>query len=69
MIEELTHLVMIRQGHTVFEINHITKEVVVANTYPDVKRPALIRIVKKDGCDYVSALNMKNAIKQFNKRR
>lgn len=54
----------IHQGHTIFKINHITKEVLVADVVVDgTKR----KIIPEDGCEYVAALNMKNAIKHYNK--
>ncbi len=55
------------QGHTLFEINHITKQVLVAETFIDDKGKR--RCMPKDGCEYVAALNMKNAIKKYNKGR
>lgn len=67
MIEEGTRLVRTQRGHTVFELNHLTKEIVVADTFPDAARPSLTRIITKPNCDYVSALNMKNVIKQYNR--
>ncbi len=52
------------QGHTLFMINHITKEIVVADVFIDgIKN----KIIPEPGCEYAAALNMKNAIKKYNK--
>jgi hypothetical protein len=53
------------QGHTLFEINHHTKEIVVANTFVDEQGKR--RCMPQEGCEYVAALNMKNAIKKYNR--
>ena len=54
----------IHAGHTLFEINHITKEVIPASIeIVDGKK----RVMVKSGCEYIAALNLKNAIKKYNK--
>ncbi len=54
----------IYQGHTIFKINHLTKEITVAEVVIDgTKR----KIIPEDGCEYIAALNLKNAIKHYNK--
>lgn len=69
ILDETTILVKPKAGHVVFEINHVTEQVVLAETFKDANRPALTRIIKKKGCEYVCALNMKNAIKKFINRK
>lgn len=78
--KQFKHLGTLRPhaGHTLFEINHATQEVKqaeyltqdvdfmdAANKNISLKKKLLV----KEGCEYVSALNMKNAIKKYNKGR
>ena len=53
-------------GHTLFEINHNTQQVVVAEFIPSESGKK--KVLVKEGCEYVSALNMKNAIKKYLKK-
>lgn len=56
----------IHKGHTLFEINHISKEIVAV---PVFEQDGKFKIYPTPGCEYVAALNMKNAIKKYNKRK
>ena len=58
------------KGHILWEINRKTKEINKAQmskktfTFNEENRP---EIIQRDGYDYVSALNKKNALKSFRK--
>lgn len=58
----------IKPGHHVFEIDHVSKAIVKAE-YAELSHEGEKRmfLVVKPGCDYEAALNIKNAIKKFNK--
>jgi hypothetical protein len=69
---EITHLGSIRpkKGHTLFEINLKTKEIVPATFEEkeyrlDGKNSNRRTVVVKDDCTYISALNEKNAIRKL----
>lgn len=59
-----TEVPKMHQGHTLFEINHITKEVLPVTIF---KADGKSIIYPQAGCEYVAALNMPNAIKKYNK--
>lgn len=65
----LMHLgvMCVRPGHTLFEINHVTKSITPAEYVegPNGKKSVFV----KEGCEYIPALNLKNAVKRYNKSR
>lgn len=61
-----TQIPKIHKGHTLFEINHISKEIVVC---PVLEQDGKLKICLTPGCEYVAVLNIKNAIKKYNKRK
>lgn len=59
------------RGHTVFEINLLTSEIVAATfeelVYDYEGHKPKKKIIKKENCIYIPALNVKNAYKVLNR--
>lgn len=61
-----TEIPKIHKGHTLFEVNHVSKEVVAV---PVFEQDGKLKICLAPGCEYVAALNIRNAIKKYNKEK
>lgn len=61
---------LLRPGHRCFEVNNDTKECVEAKFETEVhfNKPNSRKVVIKENHTYINALNVKNAIKVFNRK-
>lgn len=68
--QKLIHSIRPHKGHTLFEINPITgkcKEAVYEKTDVEFGKNGMVhkKVIRNNGCVYISALNKKNALIKF----